>query len=287
MKTSSRAEYLKRIDRIVERLSVAIDRQEPMPSSAELACLAHFSEFHFMRIYRALAGESLGTTVQRLRLELAVQLLRNPEAPVALIATRVGYETPQAFAKAFRQQFDSTPSDVRERPDAYADRRQKVEPARKPPVVRIEVVELQPFRAVALRNVGDYADLDVAYRALFNCLADRGALESIEGIWGIPHEDPRDADPQTFVFDCLFATQAALAEDGAVRPTTIEGGRFLMHRHLGPHEVLDDLHDALLTHVIANDNVILRNSPILHHFINDPDDTLPEALETEIYVPVE
>lgn len=289
MKTSSRAEYLKRLDRVVERLSTTIDRGQTLPSVAELAALANFSEFHFMRIYRALAGESLGTTIQRLRLALAVELLKSTQLTVGAIAERVGYETPQAFAKVFRQCFDAAPSDVRERPEAYArDRSRRVEPSKSsPPVVRIEVVELQPFRAAALRNVGDYADLDRAYRALFDWLVDRGALESLEGIWGTPHDDRRDAEPENSVFDCYLATQASLSDEGAMHMTMIAGGRYVMHRHVGRYELLDDVHDALFTHVLANESLTLRDAPILHRYINDPDSTAPEALETEVCVPVQ
>jgi AraC family transcriptional regulator len=287
MKTSSRAEYLKRLDRVVARLSESIDREATLPSTADLAALAHFSEFHFMRIYRALAGESLGATIQRLRLELAVQLLKSTDQPVAAIAARVGYETPQAFAKAFRQYFDIAPSDVRERPDATPVRSRRAESqAHKPPVVRIEVVELQPFRAAALRNIGDYADLDRAYRALFDWLTDRGGLESIEGIWGSPHDDRRDAVPESSVFDCYLATQAGLSAEGAIQLTTLQGGRYVMHRHVGAYELLDDIHDALFTHVIESDELKLRDAPVLHRYINDPDSVAPEALETEVCVPV-
>jgi AraC family transcriptional regulator len=288
MKTSSRAEYLKRLDRVVERLSTSIDRAEALPSIAQLAALAHFSEFHFMRVYRALAGESLGATIQRLRLELAVRLLKTTDQPVALIASRVGYETPQAFAKAFRQRFDAAPTDVRERPDVYADRLPRAESkTRIAPLVRIEVVELRPFRAAALRNVGDYADLDRTYRTLFEWMADRGALESMEGIWGAPHDDRRDAVPDESVFDSYLATSAALSDEGPIHMATIQGGRYATHRHVGPYELLDDVHDALLTHVLLSGDKTLRDAPILHHYINDPDDTAPDSLETDVCVPVE
>lgn len=59
MKTSSRTEYLRRIDRVVTRLSSAIANEEALPSVTDLARSANLSEFHFMRVYRALAGEPL------------------------------------------------------------------------------------------------------------------------------------------------------------------------------------------------------------------------------------
>lgn len=151
MKTSSRTEYLRRIDRVVTRLSSAIANEEVLPSVMDLARSANLSEFHFMRVYRALAGEPLGATIQRLRLSQAVHLLTQTSAPVSEIAGRVGFETPQAFARAFRQVLRISPSEARDRYQQHA----KIEvpmPQRNTtdtPVIRVEVVDLQPFRAVA------------------------------------------------------------------------------------------------------------------------------------------
>lgn len=289
MKTSSRADYLQRIDRVAAAISDSIERGRETPSIARLAELAHFSEFHFMRVYRALSGEALGVTIQRLRLQRAVHLLKDTDASVTDIATSVGYETPQAFAKAFRQRFDAAPSDVRARPQAYtmSARPRFATTSNDPPMVRVEIVQLQPFRAAVLRNHGAYADLDQAYVRLFGWIAERGAIESIKGIWGIPYDDRRDAPPEDSVFDCCLATDADLAAADRVRFEVLGGGRYALHRHIGSYLQLDHLHDALLSDALPRTGLTLREAPILHRFINEPDVTPEAELETHIFVPVE
>ncbi|MGH8178780.1 MAG: AraC family transcriptional regulator [Steroidobacter sp.] len=292
MKTSSRAEYLKRIDRVIERLSGSIANDEAAPSIAILARHANLSEFHFMRVYRALAGESLGSTIQRLRLQRAIHLLARTSASIAEIAGRVGYETPQAFAKAFRQVFDAAPSDVRERPDSYRSLPSALSPAGRnveirPAVIRIEIVELQPFRVAALRNDGDYADLDQAYSALFSWMAGHGAIESVQGVWGAPHHDRRDTPPDECVFDCCLSTSAALTDEGGVRVTQLGGGRYAVYRHVGDYLQLDDAHDVLLRDALPANSLALRDAPILHRFLNDPEGAPTAELETDIHIPVE
>lgn len=292
MKSSSRIDYLRRIDSVIHRLSTTIADGQPLPSIHVLAQGAHFSEFHFMRVYRALTGESLGSTIQRLRLQLALHLLTQTSAPVSEIAGRVGYETPQAFAKAFRQVFDAAPSEVRERPGAHADKlgaaiQRTRAAAETAPAVRIEVVDLQPFRVAVLRNHGDYADLDRAYAALFKWMADRGELDSIQGIWGVPHHDRRDTPAAECIFDCCLATAAALKESGDVRTMQLGGGRYAKFRHVGSYALLDDVHDALLRDALSASGQTLRDAAILHQFLNDPEGTPESALETEIYLPIE
>src|SRR6476646_1937232 len=113
MKSTSQSEYTKRIERVIAAVTQSLEQEQELPSTATLAAVANFSSFHFMRVYRALAGESLGATVQRLRLARAAHLLGASAAPISEIAGRVGFETPQAFARAFRQHFGIAPSEAR------------------------------------------------------------------------------------------------------------------------------------------------------------------------------
>jgi AraC family transcriptional regulator len=52
----------------------------------ELAGVAHFSPFHFHRIFRGMVGESLHAHVRRIRLERAVMRLRYTNQPIIDIA---------------------------------------------------------------------------------------------------------------------------------------------------------------------------------------------------------
>jgi AraC family transcriptional regulator len=97
---------------VIAAVADGLEHDRDLPSTATLASIANFSPFHFMRVYRALAGESLGTTVQRLRLVRAAHLLAASAAPISEVSGRVGFETSQAFARAFRQHFGVAPSEA-------------------------------------------------------------------------------------------------------------------------------------------------------------------------------
>src|SRR5690348_4037625 len=78
---------------------------------ATLADVAHFSAFHFHRLFHALIGEPLGDYVRRRRLELAAIRLRSqPDVPVLDVALAVGFGSTEAFARAFRTRFGCTPT---------------------------------------------------------------------------------------------------------------------------------------------------------------------------------
>jgi len=120
MKNRTRNDYLRRIDRVIALLQQVVANDAELPDLAELGQAAQLSPFHFHRVYRALTGETIGRTVARLRLLSALQLLSDPAQAVTDAALAVGYETPQAFARAFRQAFGASPSELRAQPARVA-----------------------------------------------------------------------------------------------------------------------------------------------------------------------
>src|SRR6202521_1100213 len=107
----SRAEYVGRMHRVLEH----IDKQLDQPLDLEaLAAVAHFSPFHFHRLFSAWMGETLGEYVRRRRLEIAAQrLVSQPAVPVLQVALSVGFASAEAFARAFKTRFGSAPSSWR------------------------------------------------------------------------------------------------------------------------------------------------------------------------------
>src|SRR5215469_15420102 len=78
-----------------------------------LARVAHFSPFHFHRVFKALVGEGVSEHVRRLRLERAAGLLKMTDRPVTQVAFEASYGTHEAFTRAFRQMFGVSPSQYR------------------------------------------------------------------------------------------------------------------------------------------------------------------------------
>ena len=77
------------------------------------AAEANCSTFHFLRMFEVVTGVTVGEYVRRRRLSRAAQELSEGEARVIDLALRFGYESPDAFAKAFKREFGVTPSEAR------------------------------------------------------------------------------------------------------------------------------------------------------------------------------
>ncbi len=108
----SHTEYAKRMHRVVEYIDQHLD--EPLELST-LAKVAHFSAFHFHRLFSAWMGETLGEYLRRRRLEVAaLRLVAQPAVPVLNIALSVGFGSAEAFARAFKARFGCTATSWRQ-----------------------------------------------------------------------------------------------------------------------------------------------------------------------------
>lgn len=77
----------------------------------QLARVAHFSPYHFHRIFGAVTGETIGSFVARVRLERAATLLSaRSERLVTEIALETGFASPSSFSRAFREAYGMSPT---------------------------------------------------------------------------------------------------------------------------------------------------------------------------------
>ncbi|WP_421383544.1 AraC family transcriptional regulator [Bacillus salacetis] len=79
----------------------------------EAAKKALCSEYHFQRMFSYLAGLSLSEYIRRRRLTCAAGDLKNDGLRVIDVAVKYGYQSPDAFSRAFKDYHGITPSEAR------------------------------------------------------------------------------------------------------------------------------------------------------------------------------
>ncbi|MER5596428.1 AraC family transcriptional regulator [Streptomyces sp. NPDC002265] len=102
---------------MLERLNQALDHLEARLDGevdiAEVARIAAVSEYHFRRLFSALAGMPLPVYVRRRRMTLAGADVLAGEPTLLDIAVRYGYGSGEAFARAFRSVHGVGPGEAR------------------------------------------------------------------------------------------------------------------------------------------------------------------------------
>ena len=110
-KTSTSAEYSRRINKVLEFIDNHIDQVIRLD---DLANVSYFSAYHFHRIFHAMVGETVNDYVSRKRMEKAAyRLIGNTGSTITDIAELGGFSSSANFSKAFKLYFGVSPSELR------------------------------------------------------------------------------------------------------------------------------------------------------------------------------
>jgi AraC family transcriptional regulator len=94
------------VDNVEENLSDDIN----IP---QLASSFDLSPWHFQRLFKALAGDTLGGYIRGRRLTEAARLLTDTQLGIIDIAFSVGFNSHEAFTRSFKAYFGQSPADFR------------------------------------------------------------------------------------------------------------------------------------------------------------------------------
>ena len=102
----------RRMLRARDTMDRAFDRPIDIPA---LARVAHVSEAHFSRQFRATFGETPHRYLQRRRVERAMELLRETDRSVTEVCFDVGWGSLGTFSRTFTEIVGESPTSYRER----------------------------------------------------------------------------------------------------------------------------------------------------------------------------
>ncbi len=285
VKTSTRDEYVKRINRVMEYINNHLDESMNLEKLSEIS---HFSPFHFHRIFKAFQQETLAAYITRIRVETAARLLRYSETPIEAIAYHVGYEVPSSLSKAFKQFYNLSPAAYR------ADKNHTI--IMKSTTVNIplnlkapKIRELETKNAIYIRLTGKYADLDFAgtWGRLWNFVKEQRLFSAgIEHI-GIYHDDPNITESEKLRSDVCLVIHKPAQPKGEIGVKEIAGGQYAVFLYQGPYSNLGLVYDTIFSQWLPESGCELRNVPMFEKYGNNPDSTEPEKLKTEIYIPIQ
>lgn len=316
MKPSTEQDYRRRIARVIE--TILIDPAAPHTLES-LAALAYLSPYHFHRIYRALTGESVVETVQRLRLAQAAQRLTDPAAQVTAVAHDAGYTSPQAFARAFRGFTGVTPSEFRARqhhlvrtaaqrrasqrcatrtavdadtsPDGDADTHAGTSAVtsavtndrRLSSLPSVEFSEIEPVEVLCLRHDGPVATISQTFRTLMDRVCSEESVLTDQRI-GICARSARSRGG--FEYHAGIVAGPKMACVAGVERQQLDGGLYAVHRLVGPYALIAPTFRALYRGWLPHGSDTQDRRPALEWYRNLVIDDAQHTCVTDLMIPV-
>ena len=242
------------------------------------AAVSGYEQHHFAHLFREVVGEPPVGYHRRLRMERAAYHLARTGAPLQDVAARAGYGSPEAFSRAFRRQFGSTPGRFRRRaPEAEAARPAPLgEPSLRPPpgldpAPRIERVG--PLMAWTARVASMApADVGAGMAALFAARPPDGPwqLGGVAQPWGW-HTDSPDKE-----FRCLRRVDAdAPPPPAPLLPWRLDASWFAVFEYRGALSGIDPACRWMADRWVSSAGLRLAYGPLfsLIEALADPADT--------------
>jgi AraC family transcriptional regulator len=281
VKAATLESYQERIGRAVRHLELHLD--EPIPLE-ELARVAHFSAYHFHRIFTGIVGESVKEHVRRLRLERAARRLWSGDKTVLRLALDAGYETHESFTRAFEAMFGVSPAAFRKNGGLMKPVVQDVK--EKLPPLEASVRRMEPLRVAYVRHVGPYEAVGQAWQKLMMWAGMNGLLGPGVRLLGISHDDPVITPPERLRYDAAIVVGEGVKGSGEVGIQEVADGDYAVTVHRGPYDTLSTTYSRLCGEWVAASGRELRDGPPVEFYLNDPSVTPAQDRLTEIWMPL-
>jgi AraC family transcriptional regulator len=232
--------YRARFRRVLEALDRDLERG---PTVEQLAAVASFSKYHFHRQFSGLFDMGVYEYVKLGRLKRAsYRLAFHRPGRTIDIALATGYESAEAFARAFKRVVGQAPSEFRAAPRwepwqaAFAPltrlRSIHMPPAYTPADVRI--VDFPATRVAALEHRGDPRRLGATIRRFIEWRRENRLPPSRSATFNVFYNDEEQVPPEEFHCELCAATEREIpANDYGVVAKMLPGGRCAVLRHVG------------------------------------------------------
>lgn len=248
-------------------------------SLQQLSEVAGLSRFHFHRIFYAHLGMNIMKYTQMLRLKRAsFQLVFKPEVKVIEIALDAGFDSPEAFARAFKRSFDQTPSAFRVEPNWQNWHRKFVYFTPESELkMNVTIIE-RPVEKIAYISHQGSPEKVFETAAKFIEWRKRTGLSPVKtsATYGIPFSDPEQTPEKEFRFDTFIILINRLSE--------IPAGRYAMVRHWGSHDYIRDSVYFLFRNWLPAQQEEAGDYPVFFHYHNFVHEVKEADLVTDIYL---
>jgi AraC family transcriptional regulator len=254
VRASTFISHRQRVGRAVSHIDRHLDDDMDVRQLADLAC---FSPYHFLRVFQELTSETPLSMVRRLRLERARRQLATG-ASVTQAAEGARFDSPQAFCRAFRSVFGMAPSRIS---------KAKVEIS--PPRYRPSIVRLAPRRAIFIDFCGPASNVSDEIGHLLG-LARPLMQRFPAAVATLGHGDGV-ADPDQH-YTCrmlVMLPEEGLAEAG-LPVTTVGGGVHIVWQRRGPLSAFHSDYQTLVGNVLPAWGYRKAEAPTMRVYHNDP-----------------
>lgn len=285
---------------IAERMQSILQYAEAHPDAEldldTLCSRFGLSKYHFHRLCSAYFGVPIMALVRMLRLKRAAhQLAFRPDQSVLEIALSNGYDSHEAFSRAFKTTFLKTPTEFRAVPDwdhweaSYAAiKTMRYSSMDANHHAEVQIVHFPELQVAQMEHRGAPRRLPETLQAFIAWRRQSGLPPAKSRTFNLLYDDPRTTETEAYRFG--LACEAPHPLDGAdprVSEAIIPAGRCALIRHTGNDDALGESVAYLYASWLTASGEALRDFPIFLERISFYPEVAEHEAVTDIYLPIE
>lgn len=280
--------YEKRISRVCEYVNQNLNEVLTLDKLSEVAAL---SKYHFHRVFKAYTGMNVMSFLQLARMKRAsFRLAFEKDIRIIDIALEAGYESPEAFSRAFKRTFDQSPSEFRTEPQwsEWHKRFNFQMQTQGNNEMDVRIVDFEATKVALLEHHGS-PDRVLETAGKFIRWRKETGLSPVKSskTFGIPYSDPNTTEPGDFRWDVCGSIDGDVPDNSyGVKTGVIPGGRCAVVRHKGSHDTLEQSIYYVYREWLPNSGEEIRDYPCFFHYLNLIHEVDECDLLTDIYFPL-
>ncbi|MCF7535512.1 AraC family transcriptional regulator [Pseudomonas petrae] len=256
-----------------------------------LSHVANFSTFHFHRQFTAFVGVPVSRYVQLMRLRHAAhRLAAVADHSVLEAALSAGFDSPEAFCRAFKRAVGMTPSAFRKAPNWQVWHAVFATPHfSRTIIMQVRIVEFPEVRVAALEHCGSPGLVNESVSRFIEWRMQSGQSPVASSrSFGIPYGNPDTTPAEVFRFAiCGEIHEAVKPNAFGVHERVIAGGRCVVVRHVGSPDHIGESIYPIYRDWLPASGEELRDQPLFFHYLSVYPQTPQDQWQTDVYVPLQ
>lgn len=286
MEVENSMNYENQIKKVITFIGKHIDEPLTLTELSEIAC---FSKYHFHRLFTVYTGLSLQQYIRWLRLKRAAhQLIVHKQKTILEIAIQAGFESHEAFTRAFKQIVGVTPSEFRTQSSWQAFEKPPYElpKQRGETMMDTTIKHMLERRLAVIEHRGDPKKVGESVNKLINWAKSQtiNLKPKPREAFGFGYDDPKMTEPRDFRFDLAITIPEKLKLEGEVIEKRLPAGRYAVALHKGSRDNIGDTVYGLYRDWLPNSGEELGNLPCIFCYYNFDHEVAETELLTECWL---
>lgn len=247
----------------------------------EFENISNYSYRNIQRIFKKIFKENIGEFQKRLRLENGFKRLIYSTESISDISIDIGFESNQAFSKAFKKKFNITPNEARKNKTNVFSNFIEEKKHSKIDSKAVFLSKIEVHYKLIITNDYDNEVIDNLWDSIYKITKYKTKTQ----YFGIIIDQPLVSLPNKSRYEaCLSAENDVIKNFNS---KFIFGGKYMKYTHYGSYDTILETYRLLYFDWLYNQKYEINTTPIIEHYeVSSINTSNEKEYITHILVPI-